>query len=268
MTWRLPFPTDKITSPYGMRVNPITGVRKMHNGTDFRAASGTPIPAVSAGVVVGKGANMDKTSGFGNWVRIQADNGMYFFAAHMREASPLAIGQRVNLGTVIGNVGTTGASTGPHLHLEITSGVGTGHVDPVSYIRSQNVPPAPTPVPVAGTYTVQRGDTLSKIAAKHGTTWQNLYALNKATIGSNPNRIFAGQVLRLPGATPAPAPAPAPAPPKPQVRTYTVQRNDTLSGIAKRFNVKGGWQALYIANRSVIGPNPNRIFAGQVLRLP
>jgi murein DD-endopeptidase MepM/ murein hydrolase activator NlpD len=263
VTFRLPFPTSTISSPFGMRVNPITGVKKLHTGTDFAVKAGTPIPAIAAGTVVGKGSNLNKTSGYGHWVRVRAENGLYYLAAHMQAASPLAVGQAVKLGTVLGNVGSTGASTGPHLHLGLSTGVEAGFIDLVSYVRSQVAPPA-APAPIAGTYTVQRGDTLSAIAARHGTTWQALYALNRATIGANPNRIFAGQVLRIAGAAPA---APAPAP-KPVARTYTVKRGDTLSGIATRLGVRGGWRALYNANRSVVGSNPNRIFAGQVLTLP
>lgn len=67
----------------------------------------------------------------------------------------------------------------------------------------------------------------------------------------------------------APAPAPAPKPrPRPVARTYTVRAGDTLSGIAGRLHVAGGWQSLYRLNRTVIGANPNLIRAGQVLRLP
>lgn len=62
------------------------------------------------------------------------------------------------------------------------------------------------------TYTVQRGDSLSKIAAKYGIKWQDLYNANKSVIGSNPNLIYAGQVYNIPGQAPAPAPTPAPTP--------------------------------------------------------
>jgi GH25 family lysozyme M1 (1,4-beta-N-acetylmuramidase)/LysM repeat protein len=111
-----------------------------------------------------------------------------------------------------------------------------------------------------GTYTVAPGDTLSAIGAKLGVDWHAIYAANQGLIGPDPNRIQVGWVLTIPagGATPAPAPA---------QRTYTVQSGDTLSGIAEKAGVAGGWQALYDANRDTIS-NPNVIHPGQVLRLP
>lgn len=120
--------------------------------------------------------------------------------------------------------------------------------------------PAPTPAPAtqaaAGEYTIVSGDTLSGIAARYGTTWQALYALNTDRI-SNPNRIFAGQKIRVTGAAPA---APAPA-----TQNYTVAGGDTLSGIAAKFGTS--WQTLYAWNKGTIGGNPNLIKPGQVLRV-
>ena len=83
---------------------------------------------------------------------------------------------------------------------------------------------------------------------------QALYAVNRSVIGPDPGTIRPGTVLVLPG------PA-APA-------RYTVAAGDTLSGIAARFAVRGGWPALYAANRSVIGPDPGTIRPGTVLTFP
>lgn len=110
--------------------------------------------------------------------------------------------------------------------------------------------PAPTP-PSGGTYTVKAGDTLSGIAAKYGTTWQNLQAMNGL---SDPNKIYPGQVLKVPGGGSAPTP--------PSTKTYTVQGGDTLSGIAAKFGTS--WQHLAQINNI---SNPNLIYPGQVLKI-
>jgi LysM repeat protein len=106
------------------------------------------------------------------------------------------------------------------------------------------------------TYVVQPGDTLSGIAdalAVRGG-WQALYAANRPRIGANPNVIHPGTVLVLPG-------------PRLPVR-YTVAPGDTLSGIAARLAVRGGWRALYAANRRAIGPDPNVVRPGAILIAP
>jgi LysM repeat protein len=121
---------------------------------------------------------------------------------------------------------------------------------------SDKAPGAPAPAPVAesGTYTVQSGDTLSGIAAKFGTSYQNLQAINGI---SNPNLIFPGQVLRVGGGS-APAAVPAPA----NGQTYVVAKGDTLSGIGSKFGVD------YHTIAAINGiADPNKIYPGQVLRI-
>jgi LysM repeat protein len=105
-------------------------------------------------------------------------------------------------------------------------------------------------------YVVQPGDTLSGIAARFAVRggWPALYAANRPLIGPDPNVIHPGTVLVLPG-------------PTGPVR-YTVVAGDTLSGIAAALAVRGGWPALYAANRRVIGPDPNAIHPGTVLTVP
>lgn len=113
--------------------------------------------------------------------------------------------------------------------------------------------PAPAPAPAGQShYTVAGGDTLSGIAAKFGTSWQNLQAMNGL---ANPNLIFPGQVLKVPGGA---APAPAPA----SDRTYTVQSGDTLSGIAAKYGTS--WKTLQQINNL---PDANKIYPGQVLKI-
>src|ERR1700760_5009445 len=108
----------------------------------------------------------------------------------------------------------------------------------------------------AHTYVVHPGDSLSAIASRFGVrgSWPALYAANRSRIGANPDALAVGVVLRLPG----------PAMP---VR-YTVAAGDSLSAIAARFGVRGGWPALYAANRAAVGPDPGAIQAGTRLAIP
>src|SRR5256886_11402666 len=105
-------------------------------------------------------------------------------------------------------------------------------------------------------YVVHNGDTLSAIAARFAVRggWPALYAANRKAIGPDPNPIHSATVLVLPGR-------------RVPVR-YTVAASDTLSGIAAEFPLRGGWPALYAANRKAIGPDPDVIHSGTVLTVP
>ena len=113
---RTPIAGAKLSSKYGMRRHPVTGYNAMHRGIDFAAPKGTPIIAAGSGVV-------QKSGWFGNYgryVRIR-HTGRYATAyAHMtRIADGVTAGARVRQGQIIGYVGSTGRSTGPHLHYEV-----------------------------------------------------------------------------------------------------------------------------------------------------
>lgn len=116
---RTPINGARLSSGYGQRRHPVLGYTKMHRGVDFAAAQGTPIYAAGDGVIDYIGRN----GSYGNYIRIR-HNEMYKTAyAHMRGfRSGLKNGTRVRQGQVIGYVGTTGRSTGPHLHFEILKG--------------------------------------------------------------------------------------------------------------------------------------------------
>ena len=103
-----------LSSSYGWRLNPVTGRSAMHEGLDFSAPAGTPILAASGGVV----REAKYQSGYGNTVEIDHGNGFVTRYAH---ASRLLVkpGQFVNRGDLIANVGSSGRSTGPHLHFEV-----------------------------------------------------------------------------------------------------------------------------------------------------
>jgi murein DD-endopeptidase MepM/ murein hydrolase activator NlpD len=126
-TGRLRMPIQgRLTSPYGYRIHPIYNVRKLHTGMDIAAASGTPIHAAGDGVVVFSG----RWGGYGNCVILDHGGGTATLYGH---CSRLAVpnGQNVTQGQTIAYVGSTGLSTGPHLHFEVRR---DGHpVDPMGY---------------------------------------------------------------------------------------------------------------------------------------
>jgi murein DD-endopeptidase MepM/ murein hydrolase activator NlpD len=94
-----------------MRVHPVTGARKLHDGTDFGVPCGTPVHAAGGGTVVGRGSS----SAYGNRVIIRHGDGLETSYNHLAGQS-VTVGQRVTTSTVVGRVGSTGLSTGCHLH--------------------------------------------------------------------------------------------------------------------------------------------------------
>lgn len=113
---RTPLAYARISSNFGMRRHPIDGYRKMHKGVDFRAARGTPIVAAGNGVV----DYLGRRGGYGKYIRIRHTSKYKTAYAHMsRYAQGLRAGMSVKQGDVIGYVGSTGRSTGPHLHFEV-----------------------------------------------------------------------------------------------------------------------------------------------------
>lgn len=108
----------RMSSGYGMRRHPVLGYNKMHKGVDFAAPRGTPIYAAGNGVIDKIGRN----GGYGNYIRIKHNGTLKTAYAHLhRYAKGMKRGKRVKQGQVIGYVGSTGRSTGPHLHFEVIS---------------------------------------------------------------------------------------------------------------------------------------------------
>lgn len=103
-----------ITSPFGMRKSPFTGKLRFHAGMDIGAPMGTPIKAPARGVVIFAG----RDGGYGNSVEVYHCGNMSTRFAHMSKIKAVS-GQIVNKGDVLGYVGSTGRSTGPHLHYEV-----------------------------------------------------------------------------------------------------------------------------------------------------
>ncbi len=111
-----PIDGARMSSGYGMRRHPVLGYNKMHKGVDFAAPRGTPIYAAGDGVIEKAG----RLGGYGKYIRIRHNSSLKTAYAHMKGyAKGIKAGKRVKQGDVIGYVGTTGRSTGPHLHFEV-----------------------------------------------------------------------------------------------------------------------------------------------------
>ena len=125
---RTPINNAKITSSFsGRRKHPVLGYTRAHKGVDFRAPTGTPIPAAGAGRVVARSYNR----GHGNFVKIRHNGSYETLYAHMsRFAKGVTVGTTVRQGQIIGYAGSTGMSTGPHLHYEIIKN--GKHVNPMT----------------------------------------------------------------------------------------------------------------------------------------
>ncbi len=121
---KTPINGARLSSSFGKRRHPVLGYTKMHKGTDFAAPRGTPIYAAGNGVI----ERASRYGGYGNYIRIRHSDGYKTAYAHMKGyARGIKKGVRVTQGQVIGYVGTTGRSTGPHLHYEVQ--VKGKHVD-------------------------------------------------------------------------------------------------------------------------------------------
>lgn len=134
---RMPIPYARLTSGFGGRRHPVLGSMRMHNGVDYAAPTGTPIMAAGDAVVRSVGWQ----GGYGKSVELDHGEGKTTFYAHMSRFASIRPGQRIAQGTVIGYVGSTGLSSGPHLHYEFrVNGV---HKNPLSMML-------PAPAPLAG----------------------------------------------------------------------------------------------------------------------
>lgn len=122
---RTPVDAVRISSGFGMRRHPILGYARNHPGIDFAAPTGTPVYAAGDGVVV----EQRRAGGYGNWLMIRHTSGWATGYGHLsRYAAGLRPGQRVRQGQIVAYVGSTGLSTGPHLHYEVIKG--TAKINP------------------------------------------------------------------------------------------------------------------------------------------
>lgn len=127
-----PAPGAVVTSAFGFRRDPILGVSALHPGIDFRDAVGTNVPATAAGVVTRAG----RAGGYGNMVEIDHGGGYSTRYAHLSEID-VKVGDKVARGETIGKSGSTGRSTGPHLHYEVRHNGRA--VNPVSFLKAGRV---------------------------------------------------------------------------------------------------------------------------------
>jgi murein DD-endopeptidase MepM/ murein hydrolase activator NlpD len=201
----------KITSPFGRRVHPISKRVSNHNGVDLvrktGKSEGEPIIAPEAGKVIEARKSTAPGGGYGYFVKMQGKSGDVHVFAHMVPKSlKVKRGWVVEQGDVLGLLGNSGASTGPHLHWEVR--VRGRFVDPIEWLSNKNKPaPRPTKKPAAKApaakpatkqekfHVVKSGDNLTKIARQYGTTVPTLKKINGIT---NANLIKVGQLIKLP----------------------------------------------------------------------
>lgn len=172
-----------ITSNYGMRVHPITGKRRMHTGTDFGMRSGTPIGAAAAGKVTSSG----RMGGYGKAAIVSHGGGYSTLYAHM-SAYGAKRGSRVAKGSVVGRVGSTGNSTGPHLHLEVRKN--GRHQNPMGWLRRNRGGPVPT--------LLTPGEMVMSRAATQAYGVKTLTKMNRT-----PHRYALGGLVGKPSARPS-----------------------------------------------------------------
>ncbi|NCN41037.1 peptidoglycan DD-metalloendopeptidase family protein [bacterium] len=124
-----------IGSPYGMRKHPLLKTRRMHYGQDVRSGGRSlELRSPLAGTVVFRG----RAGGYGNQIKIRLSNGYTVSYSHMRRPGKFEVGSKVSAGTVVGNVGSTGLSSGPHLHLEVFNPKGQ-RVNPLKVFKRNEI---------------------------------------------------------------------------------------------------------------------------------
>ena len=124
---RMPLDSATLTSDFGMRTHPVLGGRRNHKGIDLAQPTGTPVYATADGIV----SRAEPFSSYGNYIQIEHGGEMQTRYAHL-SGNAVASGEQVRKGQLIGFVGSTGRSTGPHLHYEVR--VAGEAVDPTPYM--------------------------------------------------------------------------------------------------------------------------------------
>ena len=140
---RMPVEGITLTSGYGMRVHPVLGGQRAHKGIDLAGPVGTPIHATADGIV----SRASWFSSYGLYISLEHSNDIQTRYAHMSRLN-VAEGQQVKKGEIIGFIGTTGRSTGPHLHYEVR--VRGEAVNPVPYMQADRVAASTGAVGVGG----------------------------------------------------------------------------------------------------------------------
>lgn len=123
-----PAPGRSVTSPFGVRTDPLLGTAALHSGMDFRAPTGMAAKVTAPGIVVKAGWN----GGYGRMIEVDHGNGFATRYGHLSKIN-VTVGKRLNAGDVIGKTGSSGRSTGPHLHYEIRHNGEA--IDPLRFLR-------------------------------------------------------------------------------------------------------------------------------------
>ena len=255
------------TDKYGPRIDPISGEPSFHAGLDYAGNTNDPIYATMSGTVMVAEFN---NGGLGNVIWIKHDDDNYYSAYAHLETVNVSAGDKVTKGQQIGGMGTTGYSTGVHLHFVIATVLwgnnASNTIDPEVYLATSQGGGGDTSTPSGNVstntnttfdkyakgyeaemiYTVKSGDTLSGIVSKYGS---NINAIASLQDIQNKDRISVGQKLYVPVG-------------KTSSGTYTVKSGDTLSGIASKF----GTTTKSLQTKNAIS-NPDKIYAGQVLKV-
>lgn len=265
---------EVITSKFGYRKDPFTGSQQFHQGIDI--VSGYKpnirtdnIVAFADGKVIELRSNVPgkntKTNLAGNYVIIDHGNGYKTRYQHMEYKKVfVTVGQKVKKGDIIGYMGTTGYSTGNHLHFDVVCN-GT-RVDPLPFLEGKKsvVPTVEKPIvkPVVSkapkTHKVKSGDTLWGISRKYQVSINDLVKWNKI---EDPNVIKVGTVLSVVPTVEKPVvkPVDSKAP-----KTHKVKSGDTLWGISRKYQVSVN--DILKWNKDII-KDPNVIKVGWVLKV-
>src|SRR2546423_1838546 len=158
---RAPLEFRRISSSFGTRFHPILGRWKSHKGTDYAAASGTPVRAIGDAVVLRAGWS----GGDGNMLELRHSNGYVTRYGHLRAfAKGVRPGARVNIAQTVAYVGTTGLSTGPHLHFEVL----IGGVQKDSRVALKSIAGEPLPRGERAAFEQRRGQLLASLTGAQG----------------------------------------------------------------------------------------------------
>lgn len=249
-----------VRSPMGWRIHPVKKEKKHHNGTDIVPGKGGKAPYIEAfadGKVLRAKVSTAAGGGFGHYVVIQHKiDGEYYTSlyAHLVEGSiQVKAGQKVTAGTVIGKMGTTGMSTGVHLHWEIWKGKdhgwsadGKGFVEPVGFVKAL--------------LAAQKAKDFAKEATPEDAPVEVVPDLSKPA----PKKVAPAPrpAAKKPTAKPVAKPKPA-AKTATKPKTHKVVSGDTLGKIANKY----GTTVAVLAKLNKIA-NVNSISVGQVIKLP
>ena len=161
---RMPIPYARLSSKFGSRRHPVLGSMRMHKGVDYAAATGTPIMAAGDARVAFAGWK----GGYGRTVILDHGRGYETLYAHMSSFGNVRAGQRIAQGTVIGRVGSSGMSTGPHLHYEFR--IGGVHRNPLSITMP---PPEPLRGQALQAFHMQTALALARIREVENVIYQD-----------------------------------------------------------------------------------------------